>query len=57
MNFALTAFFEGRLLKTAPIKEPHNAHAYPKSRAAMINAMPIVATFQTSERISGTPAA
>ena len=32
-------------------------NAHPNSRAATINAMPIVATFHTSERISGTPAA
>ena len=32
-------------------------NAHPNSRAATINKMPIVATFHTSERISGTPAA
>jgi hypothetical protein len=37
--------------------QPTKRNAHPNSRAATINAMPIVATFHTSERISGTPAA
>ena len=37
--------------------QPTERNAHPNSKAAMINAMPIVATFHTSERISGTPAA
>ena len=39
------------------LHNPQNVHGHPNSRAATINPMPIVATFHTSERISGTPAA
>jgi hypothetical protein len=56
-NFVLTGFSEVRLRKTTSLQDPQNVYSYLKSRAPTINAMPIVATFHTSERISGTPAA
>src|ERR687897_2121249 len=56
-NFACSAFSEVRLRKTAPLQDPQNVHGHLKSRAPTTNTMPIVATFHTSERTSGTPAA
>src|SRR5918995_1452578 len=35
------------------LPNPQTVHSHPNSRAATINTMPIVATFHTSDRISG----